>query len=292
MKTVIKLILLLLVFTASSVQAQIFYEIKGNGLSQSSYIFGTHHLAPLSIIDQSKARKAYNSVSQVVGEMDMTQGQMSLALEMQSHMVAPADSTLTKLIGAEKMQQYSALFKELSPASGMELVMFDAMKPMVVNAIVTLGLVKEAMPDFNQNNQIDTYLQMEAKKAGKKVIALETAAQQASFLYDSVSISDQLHALTALFDNPDEAKQSVVKLNRAYMSGNLDELLELTKEENSNPHFFEVILLNRNSDWVKKLPSILSQGSSFIAVGALHLPGEEGLINQLRKLGYTVTPVM
>ena len=82
----------------------------------------------------------------------------------------------------------------------------------------------------------------------------------------------------------DEAK----KLNEAYFSQDLVAMYDLTKRENSNPEFYEKLLKERNENWVQQLPEIMKTDSSFIAIGCLHLAGEYGLVEQLRKLGYTV----
>jgi uncharacterized protein YbaP (TraB family) len=53
----------------------------------------------------------------------------------------------------------------------------------------------------------------------------------------------------------------------------------------------EDLIKNRNDNWMKKLPGIVGNQSTFIAVGALHLPGKDGLIKQLQQKGYTLTPI-
>ena len=77
--------------------AQVLYKVEGNGLKNPSYIFGTHHLAPISVIEEFGATGPFNESQQVVGEIDMTQDQMSIGMAMQPHMMAPADSTLSKV---------------------------------------------------------------------------------------------------------------------------------------------------------------------------------------------------
>ena len=84
MKRRITALLSLAVLFCISTSAQIFYKVEGNGLKNPSYIFGTHHLAPLSVIDEVPGcRDAYKSASQVVGEIDMTVNQMELASKIQ-----------------------------------------------------------------------------------------------------------------------------------------------------------------------------------------------------------------
>ena len=59
----------------------------------------------------------------------------------------------------------------------------------------------------------------------------------------------------------------------------------------STPEEDEVMIYGRNADWAKRLPAIMREKSTFLAVGAAHLPGERGLLQLLRAAGYTVEPV-
>ena len=122
-------ILVFALLAALTAQGQIFYKITGNGLAKPSYLFGTHHLAPLSVADSLGVEGIIASVDMVVGEIDMTQDKMAMAMQMQPHMVAPADSTLSKVFGKEKMDLYSPIFSKYAPMSGMTLNMLDPMKP-------------------------------------------------------------------------------------------------------------------------------------------------------------------
>ncbi len=112
MKRRITALLSLAVLFCISTSAQIFYKVEGNGLKNPSYIFGTHHLAPLSVIDEVPGcRDAYKSASQVVGEIDMTVNQMELASKIQRYMIAPADSTLSRVISREDFGRISEEFR-------------------------------------------------------------------------------------------------------------------------------------------------------------------------------------
>ena len=54
--------------------------------------------------------------------------------------------------------------------------------------------------------------------------------------------------------------------------------------------FQEALIDKRNDTMTERALPVLEKGPTFIAVGALHLPGETGLVKQLRDAGYTVTP--
>lgn len=281
----------LFIAVAVPASSQVLYKVEGNGLSSPSYVFGTHHLAPISVLDQFGAKAPYESVSQVVGEIDMTQDQMALAQAMQPHMMAPADSTLSKVIAPEDFTVISEEFKKWAPMQGMELSMLDMMKPMAVTTMIAATMAQQAMPGFNPAEQLDSWFQLQGKAAGKKIIPLETVEQQATLLFDTTPISYQAEALVELLKDPSEALENTKALTEAYNNQDLDKMLKLSEDEDEHPEFIIALLDKRNADWLTKLPAIFKEGPTFVAVGALHLAGDKGIVEGLRKLGYKVTPV-
>lgn len=271
--------------------AQVLYKVEGNGMKNPSYIFGTHHLAPISVIEEFGATGPFNESQQVVGEIDMTQDQMSIGMSMQPHMMAPADSTLSKVISPEDYVVINEEFKKWSPMPGMDLSMLEAMKPMAVTTIVATGMAASCMPDFNPAEQLDTYFQIQGKTAGKSIVPLETVEHQATVLFDTTPISFQADALVEMLKDSGKAIQSTKDLTEAYMAQDLGKMLQLSEKDDEHPEFMIALLDRRNADWLTKLPAIMNEATSFIAVGALHLAGDKGIIEGLRKLGYTLTAV-
>ncbi len=288
-KSLLSLAVAFAAFTSAS--AQVLYKVEGNGLTAPSYIFGTHHLAPISVIEQFGAAGPFNEASQVVGEIDMTQDQMQMAMKMQSHMMAPADSTLSKVIAPADFAVVNEQFKKWAPMPGMELSMLEPMKPMAVNTMVVVGMTREAMPDFNPEQQLDGWFQTTGQQDGKKIIPLETVEQQAALLFDTTPISVQADALVEMLKNPEKAVNQTKALTEAYMAQDMAKMLQLSEQDDEHPEFMIALLDRRNADWLTKLPAIFQDGSTFVAVGALHLAGDKGIIEGLRKAGYTVTPI-
>lgn len=287
-KSILTSLVLLCVISAN---AQILFKVEGNGLESPSYIFGTHHLAPLSVIDKVGAGEAFTESEQVIGEIDMTQDQMALGMAMQPHMMAPADSTLSKVISPEDFAIINENFKKWAPTPGMDLSMLDMMKPMVATSMVAMGMASEAMPGFNPQEQLDSYFQLQGKNRGKTITPLETPDYQASVLFDSTPIAFQAEALVEMLKDPSKAMESTKALTAAYEAEDLDKMLSLSEADDEHPEFMIALLDRRNADWLTKLPDMISKAPSFIAVGALHLAGDKGIVEGLRKLGYTVTPV-
>ncbi len=281
---------LLLVFGLSA-SAQVLYKVEGNGLKEPSYIFGTHHLAPVSVATDFGAAELFNKAGQVVGEIDMTQDQMKMQMAMQPYMMAPADSTLSKVLPKDQYDSLNDSFKKWAPMPGLDLSMLEPMKPMVVSTMVTVGITAKEVPDFNPAEQLDTWFQTTGKSEGKAIIPLETAEQQAALLFNFTPIALQAEALTELLKEPEKSVETARKLTQAYMKQDLNAMLELSREDDEHPEFMEALLDKRNANWLTKLPAIFDNGSTFVAVGALHLAGDKGVVEGLRKLGYTVTPV-
>lgn len=281
-------LLLATVFPASS---QVLYKVEGNGLSAPSYLFGTHHIAPLSVINTFGAEEPFNNSSQVVGEIDMTQDQMTLASSILPYTMAPSDSTLTKVISPEDFAIINEEFKKWVPMPGMSLEMFDSYKPMVAMTMVTIGMSSQAMPGYSPTEQLDTYFQITGKENGKTIVPLETMEEQAELLYNFNPISIQADNLIEMLKDPSDSIEKVKELTEAYQSGDLNKMLELSAQEDSHPEFMNALLDKRNANWLTKLPAIMKEAPAFIAVGALHLAGKQGLVEGLRNLGYTVTPI-
>lgn len=272
--------------------AQLLYKIDGNGLEKPSYLFGTHHLAPISFLDSiTGMREAVYDTDAVIGEIDMTGEASSLSLAMLPYMTAPADSTLSRLYTPKQFDDLNNTFVALDILPGLNLYAFDAMKPLVVANLVTIALYQKSMPDFDPTQQLDRFFQQNAADIGKKVIPLESVEQQASLLYDFEPLDVQAEALAELLYNPDEVAAAAGELNKAYLRHDIFALKQLSFKDEDHPEFMDALVSERNARWLSRLPGIMAGQSVLIAVGALHLPGDDGLIEGLRKLGFSVTPL-
>ena len=166
-----KLILSLTVlFTAISINAQILYKVSGNGAKGESYVMGTHHLAPISILDSlENFKSALNSVDAVYGEID--QSEMNSPQTQQKMMMkamAPSDSTLSKVFTKE---QYDSIDNVLKKYSGGQaaLNMLEPMIPTLVSQQLTILINMQVIPNFNPMQQLDTHVKAIGAQAGKEV---------------------------------------------------------------------------------------------------------------------------
>ena len=288
-----KIFALLMFFCITlGVNAQLLWKVSGNGLDKPSYIFGTHHVAPLSMKDSiAGMTEAMNRTSQVYGELvmeDMMKPEM--LMKMQQAMMLPADTTLKSLF---TQAQYDSIASVVKENIGMELAMFDKLKPAALNAQLAVVLSVKALKGYNPQEQLDTWFQTQAKQAGKKVGGLETMESQINILYNSQSLKRQAQQLYCSATHIDYGINMTRRLAEAYLNQDLDKLLEITEEKMGNacdgtPEEEEALIYGRNANWAKQMPGIMKQASTLFVVGAGHLPGEHGVLKLLEKQGYTV----
>ena len=129
---------MLLCIFALGANAQLLWKVSGKGLNKASYVLGTHHLAPLSILDSiSGLKQAMNDVEQVCGEVVMEEMKTPVTLmKMQQAAILPGDTTLHTLFTAA---QYDSLAVKVKELMGVDLNMFDKMNLELEKAITATG---------------------------------------------------------------------------------------------------------------------------------------------------------
>jgi len=279
----------------------VFWEISGNGLKAPSYLFGTHHLYPASNIKKNDLiKEKINACQVVVGEIAMDN---MLAMSMATMKVMlMKDTTLRDLLSEKDYERVDTYMKK---NMGMSVAFFNNMRPIVLTQMITaskaskdLGIEETKTPktaemgDFS--NTLDLYFQEYGKSQKKEIMGLETIEQQANILFNGYPLKRQAEMLLEAIDDEkgSNSMDNVKKLNEFYKQQNLNELAKLSLDEKMmKKEEYNTLLKNRNDAWMPKIYELIRQKPAFIAVGALHLVGIDGVIYQLRKKGYTVKPV-
>lgn len=283
------------------VNAQLLYKISGNGIGKPSYIVGTYHLAPASYVDSIPgANEALASVEQVCGEVDMSEMEsMAGVQKVMAAMMLPDGKSLSDILSDEEMGKLNAFMNEVMGAdlnNPLIAAQLGKMTPAAIANQLQLVQYMKMTPGFNPNALIDSYFQSEAKKTDKPVIGFETLDFQISVLYTGSTIERQKEQLICMIDNQEYNQMIMEQLTKAYFSQDIDAVLAVTEEKlgtscDSTPEEEEALIFGRNADWVEKIPAIIGDKSTLFVVGAAHLPGERGVLELLKKEGYTVEGV-
>ena len=288
-------LILALVLVALASQAQLLWKVTGNGLGRPSYILGTYHMAPSTMIDQIKGvDAAIAGCDIVVGEIEKDS---LMAPEVQARMaqamIAPVDSTLDKLLTPDDYSIVEKVFDKYFSTMGVKLKQMNTLKP---NAISTQMQAMQAIkyfPNFNANSLIDVAVQTRANEAGRPSAGLESVDSQINLLFNS-PLAQQAKGLVETCKQDEFFQVQSAALAEAYMEQNLDKLFGILTDISmggDSEEMMEALIYSRNRDWAEKLKVIMPERACLVCVGAGHLPGNQGLLQLLRNMGYTVEPM-
>lgn len=257
-------------------EKSLLWEISGNGLSKSSYLYGTiHMICGNDYFLSDKAKKAFEATNNLVLEVNLADPKEISSAQQFIYGKEPLSKTLSP-------QQLNDLDVLLQKRTGMTVKQVDKFSIMAVMSLITMKSFGCADIKVYEMEFIEM-----AKSSSKSIAGFETLQAQNDFLNSAYTDAEVITMLQG--SNDDDAK----KLVQNYIQENLPEIYKgLTASKAMNEKTRKVLLDVRNENWIVKMPNIMKEKSTFFAVGAGHLLGEQGVINLLRKKGYTVKPVM
>lgn len=284
------LLMSLVALTAVSQQHKenntLLWKISGNGIDKPSYLFGTiHMLCKEDAFLSSNLLAAIEKSDRVYLELDMDN--LFEMFGAMAKMKMNNDTTLADLLTPEEYQKIKTHFE--SKSTMLPFSMLETYKPLMISA-----LLMESGIGCDEQVAMEQLIMEEAKKKGKRIEGLETMAYQMS-VFDSIPYKMQAQELLksiSIGEKDTEGDKEFSEMMKAYKDQDLEKLgAMITKSDAGMMQYQDVLLNNRNRNWVEKLKTLLKEKPLVIAVGAGHLPGETGVINLLRKAGYKVTPV-
>jgi uncharacterized protein YbaP (TraB family) len=259
------------------------WEISGNGMKKPSYLFGTMHILCAEDAQLSERLKDIIKNSDVIYfELDMDDMQeMMGALQ---YLRMNDGQKISELLTKEEYAKVETYFKDNN--FPMPLSLMNRFKPYFVSS-----LIGEQMLTCQQKNGMEMQIMNESKKYKKDIKGLESTKFQAS-IFDSIPYDKQAKDLVSYIDSIDNYKKVMLEMVDVYRQQDLVRMDSLMhKSDPGMEEYMDILLYDRNKRWVEDIPNIISGKSVLFAVGAGHLPGEEGVINLLRKAGYKVSPL-
>lgn len=255
------------------------WEISGKGLKKPSYLFGTFHmLCKQDIKFSNNLQAAIKQSQEIYFELDLDDP--STLLGGMLFMNMKGGKTLQDLYSPA---EYDRLSKFFSDSLKMKMNFFNKMKPMLLEAL----LYPRMMPCKTPSG-VEQEVMSIAKKQKKEIKGLETIEFQGG-IFDSIPYDVQAKALLKDIDSTQKMKTYLNKMIAIYKDQQTRKLADLTSDSAFSEGLNNDILLkNRNINWVRQLKSILPEKNIFIGVGAAHLFGKDGVIALLRKEGYKV----
>jgi uncharacterized protein YbaP (TraB family) len=278
------ILLFALLFLHASIFSQLekkslLWEVKTKEGKTCSYLFGTIHA-----IDETKFYFP-KKLEKIASKCD------AVCLEIAG--ISSNPPSVEKLMMTDKSLQ------DLFTKSQMDSIHYWAerfllMKPNQFDAnfgqakpfLLLQFILKTSLPENIKSYEL--VLEETAKKNNQELLGFETVDFQLS-LFDQMSLDEQVRMLMESLRDEKNAKNKFEEMQQVYLEQDLDRLYSITKDETTqlNRSFLE----DRNINWIPKIEKMTENKLVFIAVGAAHLSGPEGVIELLIKKGFQVLPV-
>ena len=266
-------------FTKSS----LLWKIEGPGIIGGSYLFGTMHIIEKDyFVFPDKLEKIVSKTDRLIMEIAGIPTQ-SEAMKM----VILQEGTFFDFFNSE---QTDSILNWAKAEMKMDETVFRAsmskMKPFVVIQMAT------QLQFMGKTESYEISFQEIAVKNKIEIKGLETLEQQMA-LFDNLTKEEQAEMVMAGIRDPKKGLTLLKEMQQVYQRQNIDSLYMLVLEDeasavaNKQASFLD----NRNINWIGQIKKHLQEKKCFIAVGAGHLGGPNGVIRLLEKEGYKLTPV-
>lgn len=274
----------------------LFWKIEKPGLSPS-YLLGTMHVADPRVLKMPQgAAEARAEAKTIVIESDeiLDEKKATAGLLTKPELTMFTDGTsIDKLLAKDDLNLLEQGLKQ----RGIPLAAVSRMKPWMLMAFVSLPPCELARKAQNAAF-LDKQIAIDAIAAGKQVKGLETLAEQLETMA-AIPIEFHLKSLVETIKLGSRMEDVFETMTQLYLSGDIGITMPLlkavapdgTEDEAGYGEFEDLVVTKRNILMAERAAPILAEGGVFIAVGALHLPGENGLVELLRTQGFTVTKV-
>lgn len=270
--------LLCLIIPAGSAFSQskgVFWEISGNGLKEPSYLLGTVHLLcedefrlDTMLVEKMKRAQA------LVLEVDLDDPKLGIA--MMSKMHNEGGETINDFLTET---QYDTIRELLKERTGLDIEMMRSLRPFMLMSLIYPSLLE------CETRSYEGELMKLAKSRNLDIHGLESVEDQLS-VFDQIPLAEQYATFYEYALDLEKGRAEFQQLIAAYHNEDLDLLLKMVADSPEYRDYQDILLNNRNHNWIEPMGGWMRKGPVFFAVGAGHLGGENGVIQLLRNEGY------
>lgn len=266
---------------AQELEKSLLWKISGNGLNKPSYLFGTIHLTCDTSLDENTLN-ALEATEQLYLELDMDD--KSIQMQMMKLMMMKDGAKLSTLLSPE---DFKILDEFMKKNLNMSVKLFDSFKPFMISSMLFPKMLD------CKSKSVESELMKITKEQNEEIFGLEKAEDQMKVFYE-ISYQDQAdELLKTVKDNLEKDKKEFQEMITIYQNKDIEGMLKMMDDSDNKitSENQDVLLNNRNKNWIPIMIKIMKDKPTFFGVGAGHLAGEEGVIKLLRKKGYKVEAV-
>lgn len=179
-----------------------------------------------------------------------------------------------------------ARFVEYATSRQIDPMQLNALNP--TGVMLTISILELQARGFVAQG-VDKYYYDKARQDNKNIGWFETPDEQLAII-DGFDTDDPNALINYTLDDIENFDASVTQLHDSWRQGDMDTLAMLGIEGfDEYPELYDLILVARNNNWMKAIEAMFDdEGTELVLVGALHLPGKDGVLTQLQNKGYTV----
>ena len=291
MKNLFFLIVLILSFTISAqhLDKSLLWKVYGNGIKDTSFLYGTIHMIEkkdfvVSKILKSKLKKSEALVMEINLDLDDKSKQF-----VRENALYPSGKSIKDFVNEEDYLFFQSYLKDSLKMNGLKIKICEMMRPFYAQSLIMADQMKKT----------ESYEKTFHKLAKKKEkLGLETIQEQMTILAGGELQTQVNEFIKEMKKGKLDTDNEMAKLVQFYknqdVQGLYNEMIASMEKEGGKMGGVtkEDFLDNRNKRWIPKLVQLMNTKTIFIAVGAGHLAGENGVIQLLRNQGYIVSPII
>ena len=272
-----------------SIMSQVLYRISGNASEAPSYILATNRIVDMTFIDSiPNTFTCFAECNKVITEFAMQDYEALSALRQAA--LLPDSIRLSNFY---TNQQYQEIDEVLRINIGMGLEQLGRMKPAYLTEMYRDELMKKWL-NYDDERSMETFFEKVATQSNIPVYGLDDIGETMYMLFDREPFHWQCEELYKVIQYPEKEVRQERILREMYMYGRLSDMAYQVKgPDNSTSISYSdyQVYKKRNIIWATRLQPYLKEGKAFITLNAIYLGGEDGLLAQLRKVGYRVKAV-
>lgn len=264
--------------------SSLLWKIEGKGLQKASYLFGTMHLIQKQYYYFPESlEKIIRKSDLIVTEIDLDElNNQAKAMEL---MTLKEGSLFDYFTTSQEDSLIDWMKDNLKIDSAAFYAGFDKFKPLVLMQTIL------QMKFIGKTESYEGTIGKLAAKHKIETLGVEGIEDQIA-LFDMLSKEDQAEMVMETLRDGEKQIKTMNELQAIYKRQNVDSIYWFMQQEGGSIAREQKLFLdNRNQNWIPKIEEFMKGKTAFIAVGAGHLGGENGVINLLRQQGYTLTPV-
>lgn len=264
----------------SSENHSLLWKISGNGLEHESFLFGTIHIICQDQFKMdNRILNALQSSEKIALELNLSDQSELMAMQKLS-----MNADFANIQDEFDPEHRKAVDAFLTEHYGVGLQQFGIFKPFALSSLILVKLLP-----CEEVGSYELYFVEKAKEESIPMIGLESGEFQTS-LFDQIPLQQQIDDLGKMLTDKESMDEFMALVN-AYLEEDIDRLYELITDADMFKEYGDILLVNRNKNWIPIIEELIREQPSFIAVGSGHLASETGVIQLLKDAGYHLEPI-